>query len=146
VDPFTAIAAVKAAVSAGKQLVDVTKQIGEFFDGVDDLRAKHNKKKNSAFSGGPENAMETFVQLQRAKDEEENLRQIVIATRGYSAWGELIEIRATMRRERKAREQEEARLSAERKEAFLIWGGSGILLTLIVGLAIAIILGTQGKI
>ena len=145
-DPFTAIAAVKAAVSAGKQLVDVTKQIGEFFDGVDDLRAKHNKKKNSSFSGGPENAMETFVQLQRAKDEEENLRQIVIATRGYSAWGELIEIRATMRRERKAREEEEARLSAARKEAFLIWGGSGILLTLIVGLAIAIILGSQGKI
>lgn len=145
-DPFTAIAAVKAAVSAGKQLVDVTKQIGEFFDGVDDLRAKHNKKKNSAFSSKNENAMETFVQLQRAKDEEENLRQIVIATRGYSAWGELIEIRATMRRERKAREEEEARLSAERKEAFLIWGGSGLLLTLILGVSIVIILGSQGKI
>ena len=145
-DPFIAIAAVKAAVSAGQELVNVTKQIGDFFDGVDELRDKHNKKKNSPFSGSDENAMETFVQLQRAKDEEENLRQIVIATRGYSAWGELIEIRATMRRERKAREEEEARLSAERKEAFLIWGGSGLLLTLILGVSIVIILGSQGKI
>ena len=49
IDPFTALAAVKSAVSAGKELVNVTKQIGEFFDGVDDLRAAHEKKKNSLF-------------------------------------------------------------------------------------------------
>ena len=36
IDPFTALAAVKSAVAAGKELVNVTKQIGEFFDGVDD--------------------------------------------------------------------------------------------------------------
>ena len=61
IDPFTAFAAVKSAVSAGKELVNVTKQIGEFFDGVDDLRNAHEKKKNSLFSGSDENAMETFV-------------------------------------------------------------------------------------
>ena len=145
-DPFIAIAAVKAAVSAGQELVNVTKQIGEFFDGVDELRDKHNKKKNSPFSGSDENAMETFVQLQRAKDEEENLRQIVIATRGYSAWGELIELRSSMRRERKRKQEEEARLREERREALLIWGGSGLILTLILGFAIVVLLGSQGKI
>ena len=86
IDPFTALAAVKSAVAAGKELVNVTKQIGEFFDGVDDLRAAHEKKKNSVFSPSDENSMETFVNLQRAKDAEEELRQIVIATRGFSAW------------------------------------------------------------
>ena len=145
-DPFTALAAIKAAVSAGQELVNVTKQIGEFFDGVDDLRNKHNKKKNSAFSGSDENAMETFVQLQRAKDAEEELRELIIHLRGFSAWGELQEIRARVRRERKEREEDQARLRAERTEALLIWGGSGILLTLMIGLAIAIILGNQGKI
>ena len=45
IDPFTALAAVKSAVSAGKELVNVTKQIGEFFDGVDDLRAAHEKRR-----------------------------------------------------------------------------------------------------
>ena len=109
IDPFTALAAVKSAVSAGKELVNVTKQIGEFFDGVDDLRAAHEKKKNSLFSGSDENAMETFVNLQRAKDAEEELRQIVIATRGFSAWGELQAIRVQARKDRKAK------IEAERK-------------------------------
>jgi hypothetical protein len=145
-DPFTALAAIKAAVSAGQELVNVTRQIGEFFDGVDDLRNKHNKKKNSAFSNGDENAMETFVQLQRARDAEDELRELVIHLRGFSAWAELQEIRARVRRERKERQEAEALRKAELTEALLIWGGSGILLTLIVGLAIAIILGTQGKI
>ena len=51
IDQFTALAAVKSAVSAGQELINVTRQIGEFFDGVDDLRAAHEKKKNSLFSG-----------------------------------------------------------------------------------------------
>lgn len=145
-DPFTALAAIKAAVSAGQELVNVTRQIGEFFDGVDDLRNKHNKKKKSAFSGSDENAMETFVQLQRARDAEDSLRELVIHLRGFSAWAELQEIRARVRRERKERQEAEALRKAELTEALLIWGGSGILLTLIIGLAIAIILGSQGKI
>ena len=104
IDPFTAFAAIKTAVSAGQEIINVTKQIGEFFDGVDELRNKHEKKKNSPFGGGDENAMETFVNLQRARDAEEELRQIVIATRGFSAWQELLDIRARIRRERKEKE------------------------------------------
>jgi hypothetical protein len=146
VDPLTAFAAIKAAVSAGQELVNVTKQIGEFFDGVDDLRNKHNKKKNSAFSSEDENAMETFVALQKAKDAEEELRQIVIATRGYSAWQELLSIRARVRREKKEREEEQARLKAERFESLVIWGSIGLILTLVTGFAIVVLLGVTGRI
>lgn len=145
-DPFTALAAIKAAVSAGQELVNVTRQIGEFFDGVDDLRNKHNKKKNSAFSGGDENAMETFVQLQRAKDAEEELRELVIHLRGFSAWAELQEIRARVRRERKERQEAEALRKAELAEALLIWGGSALSIFIIVGMTVAIILAKQGRI
>lgn len=146
VDPLTAFAAIKAAVSAGQELVNVTKQIGEFFDGVDDLRNKHNKKKNSAFSGDDENAMETFVALQKAKDAEDELRQLIIHLRGYSAWQELIAIRARIRRERKEREEQEARLKAERFEAIVIWGSVGLIFTMICGFALVILLASQGKI
>ena len=146
VDPFTALAAIKAAVSAGQELVNVTKQIGEFFDGVDDLRNKHNKKKNSAFNTEDENAMETFVALQKARDAEDELRQIVIATRGYSAWQELLSIRARVRREKKEREEEQARLKAERFEAFVIWGSIGLIFVMVFGFAIVILLAQQGKI
>ena len=146
VDPLTAFAAIKAAVSAGQELVNVTKQIGEFFDGVDDLRNEHNRKKNSAFSGEDENAMETFVALQKAKDAEDELRQLVIHLRGYSAWQELIAIRARVRREKKEREEEQARLKAERFETIVIWGSVGLILTLVTGFAIVVLLGVTGRI
>jgi len=146
IDPFTALAGIKAAVSAGKELVSVTKQIGEFFDGVDDLRNKHTKKKNSVFSTGDENAMETFAQLQRAKDAEEELRQIVIATRGFSAWGELQEIRARVRRERKEREAAEKLKRQQRLEAIVIFGGSIAVVGLLTGIIVVVVMGLQGKI
>jgi len=146
VDPLTAFAAIKAAVSAGQELVNVTKQIGEFFDGVDDLRNKHNKKKSSAFSGEDENAMETFVALQKARDAEEELRELIIHLRGYSAWQELIAIRARVRREKKEREEEQARLKAERFESLVIWGSVGLILTLVSGFAIVVLLGVTGRI
>jgi len=145
IDPFTALAAVKAAVSAGQELVNVTKQIGEFFDGVDDLRNKHEKKKNSPFASGDENAMDTFVKLQQAKDAEEELRQIVIATRGFSAWQELLDIRARIRRERKEREAAERLAKQERFEAIIIYGGVAVGLSIILGITVVVILGMQGR-
>ena len=145
IDPFTAFAAIKTAVAAGQEIVNVTKQIGEFFDGVDDLRAKHEKKKNSPFSGDDENAMETFVALQKAKDAEEELRELIIHLRGYSAWTELQEIRARIRRERKEREAAEKLARQERLEAIMIYGGVAIVLAIIIGISVVIILGVQGR-
>lgn len=146
IDPFTALAAVKSAVSAGKELVNVTKQIGEFFDGVDDLRAAHERKKNSLFSGSDENAMETFVNLQRARDAEEELRQIVIATRGFSAWGELQAIRVQARKDRKAKAEAERKRKAKMIERIVLYGGSAIIVTIMLGITIVIILAKQGRI
>ena len=145
IDPFTAFAAIKTAVSAGQEIINVTKQIGEFFDGVDELRNKHEKKKNSPFSGGDENAMETFVNLQRAKDAEEELREIVIATRGFSAWQELLDIRARIRRERKEKETAEKLKKQQRIEAIIIYGGVGFGLIILVGITVVAILGKQGR-
>ena len=145
IDPFTAFAAIKTAVSAGQEIINVTKQIGEFFDGVDELRSKHEKKKNSPFSGGDENAMETFVNLQRAKDAEEELRQIVIATRGFSAWQELLDIRARIRRERKEKEAAEKLKKQQQIENIMIYGGVSVGLFILVGITVVVILGKQGR-
>ena len=145
-DPVTALPAVKSAVAAGKELVNVTKHIGEFFDGVDDLRAAHEKKKNSLFSGSDENAMETFVNLQRAKDAEEELRQIVIATRGFSAWGELQAIRIQARKDRKAKAEAERKRKAKMIERVIIYGGAAIIVTIMLGITIVIIMAKQGRI
>ena len=145
VDPFTALAAVKAAVSAGQELVSVTKQIGEFFEGVDELRAKHEKKKNSVFSSTDENSMETFVNLQRAKDAEESLREIVISTRGFSAWGELQAIRVQARKDRKAKIEAERKRKQKLIERIIIYGGSAIAISILIGIAVVVLLGIQGR-
>ena len=144
IDPFTALAAVKTAVSAGKELVSVTKQIGEFFDGVDELRNNHNKKKDSLFSGDDENSMETFVQLQKAKDAEEDLRAIIISVRGYSAWTELQEIRARTRRERKEREDAARKRKQEVVEKVVVIGGTLIVLSIITGIGVLLIMSSKG--
>ena len=145
VDPFTEFAAVKAAVSAGQELVNVTKQIGEFFEGVDELRAKHEKKKNSVFSSSDENSMETFVNLQRAKDAEESLREIVISTRGFSAWGELQAIRVQARKDRKAKIEAEKKRKQKLIERIIIYGGSAIAVSILIGIAVVVILAQQGR-
>jgi len=145
IDPFTAFAAIKTAVSAGQEIINVTKQIGEFFDGVDELRSKHEKKKNSPFSGGDENAMETFVNLQRAKDAEEELRELIIHLRGYSAWTELQEIRARVRRERKEKEAAEKLKKQQQIENIMIYGGVSVGLFILVGITVVVILGKQGR-
>jgi lipopolysaccharide biosynthesis regulator YciM len=145
IDPFTAFAAVKSAVAAGQELVNVTKQIGEFFEGVDELRAKHEKKKNSVFSSTDENSMETFVNLQRAKDAEESLREIVISTRGFSAWGELQAIRVQARKDRKAKIEAERKRKQKLIERIIIYGGSAIAVSILIGIAVVVILAQQGR-
>ena len=145
VDPFTAFAAVKAAVSAGQELVNVTKQIGEFFEGVDELRAKHEKKKNSVFSSSDENSMETFVNLQRAKDAEESLREIIISTRGFSAYQELQAIRIQARKDRKAKIEAEKKRKQQLIERIIIYGGSAIAVSILIGIAVVVILAQQGR-
>lgn len=145
IDPFSAYAGIKAAVAAGQELVSITKQIGEFFDGVDELREKHEKKKSSPFSSSDENSLDTFVKLQQAKDCEEDLRAVIISTRGYSAYQELLSLRASMRRERKEKEAAERVRKQKLFESVLIYGGVGIALSIMLGIAVVVILGIQGR-
>ena len=88
--------------------------------------------------------METFVKLQKAKDAEEELRAIVIATRGYSAWGELQEIRARTRRERKEKEAAAKLRKQEVVEKVVVIGGTVTVLSIITGIAVLIIMSSKG--
>ena len=105
-----------------------------------------DRKKNSVFSPSDENSMETFVNLQRAKDAEEELRQIVIATRGFSAWGELQAIRVQARKDRKAKIEAERKRKAKLIERIVIYGGAVIIVSILIGITVVIILAKQGRI
>ena len=111
-DPMSALAMIKAGLSAGKQIHSLGKEIAGFFDSVDDTNKKHQKKKNSIFTSSNEEALDTFMQKERAKDAELQLKELITQTRGYSAYQELLNLRREIRLERKELERQ-ARIERE---------------------------------
>ena len=112
IDPLTAFAAVKGAISAGKELHSMTKELAGFFDACDGAKKAHDKKKNSIFASSNEEAMDTWMKKQQAIDAEAQLREIIVNTRGYSAYQDLLKIRRDIAAERKEQERQQ-RIAAQ---------------------------------
>ena len=121
-DPLTALAAIKGGVTAGKSIMNMSKEIAGFFDSVDSAKKQHQKKKNSMFATANEEAMDTWLQKQQAEEAEIALRELITATRGYSAYQDLLKIRRDTLRERKEQERREAREAEERQELIIMIG------------------------
>jgi len=136
IDPLTAFAVVKGGISAGKQLYSMTKEISSFFDSIDSANQNHQKKKSSIFASANEEAMDTFMLKQKAADAEEQLKELITNTRGYSAYQELLSIRREIRLERKEAQRLASLKAEERKEMIL----SGIM---IIGFLLTV-LGSGG--
>jgi len=149
-DPITiamaSFSAVKAGVSAGKEITSLAKDIGSLFQAIDDINDDHSKKRDSVFANSNEEALSTFVARKKAADMEEELRQIVIATRGFSAWGELVELRKEIRVRNKKEREEKRKKTQKMVENILLYGGIGLILLFICGFALIILLSYLGKI
>ena len=63
--------------------------------------------------------MSTFLDAQAAKDAEAELREMIVNTRGLSAWTELQNIRKEVRQNRKAEEAQRQVDRQKRAEAML---------------------------
>ena len=113
IDPLSALAMVKGGISAGRTIASMSKELGNFFDSVDGAKKEHEKKKQSPFSSTNEEALDTFMKRQQAKQAEEELREFIVNTIGYSAYQELLKLRREISQERKEAERQ-ARLDAER--------------------------------
>jgi len=100
-DPLSALALVKGGITAGKQIYSMTKELKAFFDAVDGANHKHQKKKSSIFASANEEALNTFLDKQKAADAEEQLRELITNTRGISAYRQLQALRREIRMERK---------------------------------------------
>ena len=115
VDPITAFGAIAAGVKTGKSIMNMTKELANFMDSCDEAKKSHEKKKNSLFASANEEALDTFMKRQQAIDAEEQLRDLIIGTRGYSAYQDLLKLRREIVAERKECEREMA-LERERKK------------------------------
>jgi len=110
-------AAIKAGVTAGREIQELGKEIGKLWGAIDKVRADHSSARNSPFRGSAEEeAMGTFINLQKAKDFEDQLRSIVLATRGYGAWQELLKLRGEIKERNRRAEQARQVLRRERIE------------------------------
>ena len=134
IDPLTALAAVKTGITAGKSIMNMSKEISGFFDSVDNAKKQHAKKKNSMFATANEEAMDTWMRKQQAEEAEAALRELITATRGYHAYQELLKIRRDTLRERKEQERREAREAEERQEQIIMiaFGIAGFIATVVI--------------
>lgn len=134
-DPLTIFAGLKAGIAAGKEIQSMVSDLASLWDSIDDVRNAHNKKKSSPFRGTVnEEALDTFVKKKQAEDVEEQLRDIIISTRGHGAWQELLKLRVEIRKKR----QEEERLERIRKKQHaqnMMLGLAILILVLFTGFA-----------
>ena len=100
---MASFAAIKTGVKLGKDISSLVKDLGKMWTAIDDAKNTHaqaTKGKGSA----QEKALSTYIAAVKARDLEEELRSIIIDTRGFKGWNELQAIRQqVMKEEREGR-------------------------------------------
>ena len=133
-----AFAVIKTAVQNGKDIAAAGSAIASFVGAKEDLQKKTQKK-----GGG--NDLEEFLALEQIREQEEQLRQIMIYTGRPGLWNDWQKFQAKARVARREAEEERIR---KRKQYFEI---AIVTFLLIVGLTVLaafviLALHSQGKI
>ena len=140
---MAAFSAVKAGISAGQEIVGLVKPLAQLFDEIDDAKVSHNKKKNRpSILSANEEALDTFIKKKQAEDIEQQLREVVIATRGISAWNELVALRTKIRVDRKTENERIKQEKTEKLELAVMIGALLLVPALIFGIVMFIINNT----
>jgi len=114
IDPVTALATassafnlIKKGFSVGRDVESMGKDLGRWMGAMSDLKkadeyAKKPPLFKKIFQAGSveEEAMAAFMAKKKAEDMRDELRKMISLTRGPSAWQELINMEARIRKER----------------------------------------------
>jgi len=114
IDPVTAIAgataafnAIKSGFSVGRDIESMAGDLGRWMNCISDLKKSEEMNKKpplfkKLFQAGSveEEAMQIFMAKKKAEDMREQLKQIIIMSRGLSAWDELIKTEGDIRKKR----------------------------------------------
>tara|TARA_R100000315_G_C5222580_1_gene134205 strand:+ start:914 stop:1348 length:435 start_codon:yes stop_codon:yes gene_type:complete len=92
-----AFAVIKGAIQNGRQIADVASQVGKYVNATEDLRRKGEKKKRA---GGAD--LEEFMHLEKLRQQEEELKQLMIYTGRPGLWHDWIKFQAQARKDRLA--------------------------------------------
>ena len=143
IDPVTAIAgataafnAIKSGFSVGRDIESMAGDLGRWMNCVSDLKKSEEMNKKpplfkKLFNAGSveEEAMTIFMAKKKTEDMREQLKQIIIMSRGLSAWDELIWTEADIRKKRQAM----IYAQEERRRQVIEWCAIGLLVIVIVG-------------
>ena len=114
IDPVTALAAATAAFTTikkgfevGRDVESMAGDLSRWMGAVSDIKKceEYSKrpplfKKLFAAGSVEEEAMATFMAKKKAEDMRDQLKQIIILSRGMSAWDELVRTEADIRKKR----------------------------------------------
>ena len=126
-DPLIILGTVKGAISAGRSLSSLSKEIGNFFDATDNAKKKLQKK---GVSGKNVNAiaMERFAKLRQAAEAEEELKKFICEAGGPSHWQTLLKIRREVLQEKREAEAQARRDQIAQQELIITIVGIVVLL------------------
>ncbi len=127
---------IKAGFAAGRDIESMAGDLSRWMGAVSDIKKAedYNKrpplfKKLFASGSVEEEAMQIFMAKKKAEDMRNQLRQIIIMTRGPSAWDELIKTEADIRKKRQAAIYDQKEYRRKVLEGIAI----GLLILVIVG-------------
>ena len=132
-----AFAVIKTAVQNGKDIAAAGSAIANFVGAKEDLQRKASKKGNGS-------DLEEFMALEQIREQEEQLKQIMIYAGRPGLWGDWQRFQAKARVARREAEQAAARKRRKIFEVTIIAGFIIVGLT-VFGLFVALLMHHQGK-
>lgn len=145
IDPVSAVGmataafnGIKTAIATGKDIQSMAGTLGQWGKAISDLDYAHKQAENPPMfkkifgaSQVEQNALEVWGHKQKAKEMREELRSYISLVYGPSAWKEIVQIEANMRKQRR----EAIYAAEERKQLIIEW----IVGLLLAGFAIAVV-------
>ena len=130
-----AFSVIKTAIQNGKEIADAGSAIANFVGAKEDLQKKASKK-----GGGSD--LEEFMALEKIREQEEQLKQIMIYAGRPGLWGDWVRFQAKARVARREAEEESRR---KRKQYFEIALISFLLILGLVILACIVLLALHAQ-
>ena len=111
----TAYKTIVAGFKVGKQVENMSKDLGRWMGAIQAVKEGHSKKKNRMFGSVEEEALETFAMKKKAIAMENELSTFVNMNYGPNAWNEVIRIQAEIRKQKK-----EAQIEAQQRQRQMV--------------------------
>lgn len=148
IDPITAVATATAAfngirkmVEAGQNIESTFGQIGKWYGAVSDFNEAKRQAENPPLfkrlvnkTSVEEEAMNVYIQQKKIKEQETQLRELLLYMYGPEAYRELTELRRTIKEKREKTVYAQAR----RRKTF-IWNVAGWFAVVVLGTSLWLI-------